>query len=100
VLYFRILKFPKPTRLLPGALEGISRFAHLVNIDFFRDLLATLKELIVKSNSSTSNDSAEVLEDESEKNIVVLSDPENLRHRLLCITTAFELLSGQGKQVI
>jgi len=39
VLYFRILKNPLPTPLLPGALQGISKYAHLVNIDFFKDLM-------------------------------------------------------------
>ncbi|KAG6818144.1 hypothetical protein H0H87_000049 [Tephrocybe sp. NHM501043] len=48
VLYFRIIKNPKPTPLLPTALHGISKFAHLVNIDFFKDLMAVLKELILR----------------------------------------------------
>ena len=33
-LYFRILKNPRRTLLLAPALRGISKFAHLVNIDF------------------------------------------------------------------
>jgi nucleolar complex protein 3 len=34
--YFRVLKFEPPaSNLLPPVLEGLSRFAHLVNIDFF-----------------------------------------------------------------
>ncbi|KAG8897066.1 hypothetical protein FRB99_008473, partial [Tulasnella sp. 403] len=48
VLYFSIIKNPRPTRLLSGALEGISRYAHLVNIDFFRDLLGVLKSLSLR----------------------------------------------------
>ncbi|QRW00048.1 nucleolar complex-associated protein [Ceratobasidium sp. AG-Ba] len=81
VLYFRILKHPTPTPLLPAALEGIARYAHMVNVDFFKDLLDVLKELIQRGTFAEG----EVGEDEV------------LRQRLLCISTAFELLSGQGE---
>lgn len=86
-LYFRILKMPistddqgrlpkeadkkKMEELLPAALEGLTRFAHLVNVDFFRDLLNVLKQVAAESSSS--------------------------RTQLLCIGTALDLLSGQGK---
>lgn len=86
VLYFSILKNPKPTPLLPGALQGISRFAHLVNVDFFKDLLKVLKDLIALEE--------EDMEDEMSK------DVREIQHRLLCIVTAFELLSGQGKSIV
>ncbi|KAJ7285869.1 nucleolar complex-associated protein-domain-containing protein [Mycena rebaudengoi] len=33
-------------RLLPAALRGIAKYAHLVNIDFFKDLLKVLKDLV------------------------------------------------------
>ncbi|KAG8977789.1 hypothetical protein FRB90_008681, partial [Tulasnella sp. 427] len=67
VLYFSIIKNPRPTRLLSGALEGISRYAHLVNIDFFRDLLAVLRQLIVRheKGDGTGDDS---LDEEIEEN--------------------------------
>ena len=35
VIYFRILKFPESSPLLPVALEGVANFSHLVNVDFF-----------------------------------------------------------------
>lgn len=35
VIYFRILKFPQSSPLLPVALEGVANFSHLVNVDFF-----------------------------------------------------------------
>lgn len=104
VLYFSILKSPHPTRLLSGALEGISRFAHLVNIDFFRDLLAVLKTLVLRHQEEygDSVDPAEGDEPEETDESHLPSDPsrrtaELLRLRMLCITTAFELLSGQGE---
>ncbi|CAE6414056.1 unnamed protein product [Rhizoctonia solani] len=90
VLYFRILKHPKPTPLLPAALEGISRYAHMVNVDFFKDLLQVLKELIERGHFHEE-------EEEEEAGHVSVQGSEVLRQRLLCISTAFELLSGQGE---
>lgn len=85
VLYFSILKNPHPTPLLPAALQGISKFAHLVNIDFFKDLMKVLKELITRDSvAADGEDTGQV-------------DARNIQHRLLCIVTAFELLSGQGE---
>ncbi|OBZ75212.1 Nucleolar complex protein 3 [Grifola frondosa] len=75
VLYFRILKNPRPTPLLPAALKGISKFSHLVNIDFFKDLMQG-------TATETSHDASEIA---------------MVQHQLLCIVTAFELLSGQGE---
>ncbi|KAK4685523.1 nucleolar complex protein 3, partial [Tremellales sp. Uapishka_1] len=86
VLYFSILKNPVRSPLLPAALEGISRFAHLVNIDFFRDLLNVLKKIIADQYETEDDD---------------VSDPVGMglrvRIRLLGIVTAFDLLSGQGE---
>jgi len=92
VLYFRILKHPRPTPLLPAALRGISKFAHLINIDFFKDLLQVLKDLILRDapGENPSNDSE----------TFVVDATTDIQHRLLCIVTAFELLSGQGSSFI
>ncbi|KAJ7109342.1 nucleolar complex-associated protein-domain-containing protein [Mycena epipterygia] len=84
VLYFRIIKNPRPTPLLPAALQGISKYAHLVNIDFFKDLLKVLKELVARE----ADDDEEVDEADASKDVHL---------RLQCIVTAFELLSGQGE---
>lgn len=78
MLYFSVLKNPSSTRLLPAALDGISKYAHLVNIDFFRDLMAVLKHLMEREQAADEEDS-------------------DIPLRLQCIVTAFELLSGQGK---
>jgi nucleolar complex protein 3 len=43
--YFRILKARAPA-LTGAALEGLARYAHLINQDFFGDLLEALKDLI------------------------------------------------------
>jgi nucleolar complex protein 3 len=87
-MYFRILKLPYRSPLLPGALDGLARFAHLINIDFFRDLLDVLRELTRDDAASEALDEAE---DDSQTN-----RRTGLRERLLCVVTAFELLSGQG----
>lgn len=88
VLYFRILKNPHPTPLLPAALRGISKYAHLVNIDFFRDLMQVLKRLIMQESDEIDSDARESRS---------VEQSEDIQHRLLCIVTAFELLSGQGQ---
>lgn len=85
VLYFRILKNRDPTPLLPAALQGISKYAHLVNIDFFKDLMKVLKGLLREPEE------AEVV-----NGTQGLNEARDIRQRLLCIVTAFELLSGQG----
>ncbi|KZT26233.1 nucleolar complex-associated protein 3 [Neolentinus lepideus HHB14362 ss-1] len=89
VLYFRILKNPMPTPLLPAALEGISKFSHLVNIDFFKDLMQVLKDLVVRDTEHTEPNNY----DEAG------SVEQNIRYRLACIITAFELLLGQGESL-
>ncbi|KAI0046095.1 nucleolar complex-associated protein 3 [Auriscalpium vulgare] len=90
VLYFRILKNPTPTPLLPAALLGISKFAHLVSVDFFKDLMKVLKGLVSRDSPG----------DEDVDDATPSHAPggyDDIRHRLSCIVTAFELLSGQGE---
>ncbi|TFY63968.1 hypothetical protein EVJ58_g2909 [Rhodofomes roseus] len=89
VLYFRLLKNPTPTPLLPAALQGISKFSHLVNIDFFRDLLQVLKGIMSRDPDGTDEDARRTDHD--------TSDSRSAQYQLLCIVTAFELLSGQGE---
>jgi nucleolar complex protein 3 len=93
-LYFRILKLDYRSPLLPAALEGLARFAHLVNIDFFRDLLEVLKGHIHKGTEQEDAGTDE----EDEVAIDALSNVRrnDTREKLLCVVTAFELLQGQG----
>ncbi|KAH9946186.1 nucleolar complex-associated protein 3 [Epithele typhae] len=98
VLYFSVLKNPRPTPLLPAALRGISRFAHLVNIDFFKDLLQVLKTLMTR-DADTDEDGAD---DATAGASAATAAPDGgrdiatVQHQLLCVVTAFELLSGQA----
>ncbi|EPT05997.1 hypothetical protein FOMPIDRAFT_1026864 [Fomitopsis schrenkii] len=89
VLYFRILKHGTPTPLLPAALQGISKFSHLVNIDFFRDLLQVLKGIMARDPDVQEADARRTDHDTSAS--------QSAQYQLLCIVTAFELLSGQGE---
>mmetsp|Transcript_17399 Transcript_17399/g.49076 ORF Transcript_17399/g.49076 Transcript_17399/m.49076 type:complete len:612 (-) Transcript_17399:255-2090(-) len=76
--YFRILKSHESElkrELLPPALEGLAKFAHLINIDTVIDLLDILKKLL-----------ADV-------------DTLPLEAALNCILTAFQTLQGPGKEM-
>lgn len=72
VLYFNILKERSRT-LMPATLEGLAKFAHLINADLFGDLLEVLREILSEQPG----------------------DDPNTRQTLLCVCTAFALLSGQ-----
>ncbi|XP_036937762.1 nucleolar complex protein 3 homolog isoform X1 [Acanthopagrus latus] len=71
LVYFRILKKAQKSVLLPAVLEGLANFAHLINLEFFDDLLNVLQSLI-QSGDLTN------------------------RECLHCIQTVFTILSGQG----
>ncbi|CAO1613721.1 unnamed protein product [Parajaminaea phylloscopi] len=110
VLYFSILKADSaPGSLLGAALEGLAKFAHRVNLDFFRDLLAVLREHVKtaraaglsRSTAHLADEDDEEEEDEEEEGTLTLEAEarrqDNLRKALLCLVTAFELLQGQGE---
>ena len=93
-LYFRIVKLEYRTPLLPSALEGLARFSHLVNVDFFRDLLEVLKKIIQRGGSGGAE---EVEAEEEDIEAGDLGPRNDMREKLLCVVTAFELLQGQGE---
>lgn len=82
--YFRILKLGK-SELMGAVLEGLARYAHLINQDFFGDLLEALKE-ITQAASGDDEESSEELD---------TPRPSMVREALLATQTAFTLLSGQ-----
>ncbi|OWF43118.1 nucleolar complex protein 3 homolog [Mizuhopecten yessoensis] len=69
--YFRILKGGVSSELLSAVLEGLAKFAHLINVDFFDDLFKVFDDLISSGELS-------------------------YRESLHCVQTAFIILSGQG----
>ncbi|KAM0461788.1 hypothetical protein ACHAO4_000973 [Trichoderma viride] len=87
--YFRILKMRAP-HLMGAVLEGLAKYAHLINQDFFGDLLEALKDLIRHSDDDTDADLAAENEDDDSVSMRNLT-----REALLCTVTAFALLEGQ-----
>lgn len=81
ITYFRILKL-RVAHLSGAVLEGLARYAHLINQDFFGDVLEVLRDLITEAESQQQEED----DDESRKAV---------RQTLLCITTAFAMLQGQ-----
>jgi len=80
VTYFRILKSTDLTtehiaELLPPALEGLAKFAHLINFETVVDLLGVLKTLLKRV------------------------DELPLDASLNCILTAFQTLQGPGREM-
>lgn len=71
-VYFRILKKEPNSKLLATTLEGLAKFAHCINLEFFADLVNVLNQIL---------------------------DQEDLgyREQLHCIHTVFVMLSGQGE---
>ncbi|KAK5850357.1 hypothetical protein PBY51_001245 [Eleginops maclovinus] len=71
LIYFRIMKKAQKSVLIPAVLEGLANFAHLINLEFFDDLLNVMQGLIQSGDLSP-------------------------RESLHCIQTVFTILSGQG----
>lgn len=95
VTYLRILKARVP-HLMGAVLEGLAKYAHLINEDLFGDLLEILKDLISNAKASLKADEEEEEEEEQgeeDESSKIIRD--STRESLLCITTAFALLEGQ-----
>jgi nucleolar complex protein 3 len=91
--YFRMLKARVP-HLMGAVLEGLAKYSHLINQDFFGDILEALKDMIRQSDST-----AEAMQDEEadqDKEDGEETAIRNIsRESLLCTVTAFTLLAGQ-----
>ncbi|KAK9294565.1 hypothetical protein QLX08_010869 [Tetragonisca angustula] len=70
-IYFRILKQVPNSKILSICLEGLAKFAHCINLDFYQDLVTAIDKLMEEGNI-------------------------NLKDQLHCIQCVFTLLSGQG----
>lgn len=97
VAYFRILKARSP-KLMGAVLEGLASYAHLINQDFFGDILEALRDIIATAEVSAAaaeNSDAEDSDDDDDE-----APARNLtRESLLCVITAFALLQGQDGAV-
>ncbi|KAF2993743.1 hypothetical protein E8E13_000717 [Curvularia kusanoi] len=95
VCYFRILKARSP-KLMGAVLEGLARYAHLINQDFFGDILEALRDIIATQEVSAAADVSEDEDAESDDDDDNEAPERNLsRESLLCVITAFALLEGQ-----
>ncbi|KAF8473991.1 nucleolar complex-associated protein-domain-containing protein [Kalaharituber pfeilii] len=99
-VYFRILKDKPQGGLMAATLEGLAKFAHLINIDFFTTLLTALKELILDSSALSSPyfppfTTTSTSQSDISSTLLHLQQSQPTREALLCTATAFALLSGQ-----
>ncbi|KAI8840332.1 CBF/Mak21 family-domain-containing protein [Chytriomyces cf. hyalinus JEL632] len=83
--YFRILKNAESSPLVPSVLEGLSHFGHLINVDFFADILALLKKITVSQYEQYATGT--------------VASSASAKTALHCIVAALLLLSGQGEAV-
>lgn len=90
--YFRVLKQRRPG-LIGAVLEGLAKYSHLINQDFFGDLLEALKDLIRHSEEDAAMEEERDGEIEEEEDDTVVRN--TTREALLCTVTAFALLAGQ-----
>lgn len=90
--YFRILKLRTP-HLMGAVLEGLQKYSHLINQDYFGDLLEALKDLIRGSQQPGGQLGDERNKGTEEDHLEVIRDTN--REILLCTATAFALLAGQ-----
>ena len=91
--YFRILK-ARPPHLMGAVLEGLARYAHLINQDLFGDLLEALREIVEHAEQADAQPDEE---DESLDATQPRRSRRNLtREALLSTQTAFTLLSNQN----
>ncbi|GMR60154.1 hypothetical protein PMAYCL1PPCAC_30349, partial [Pristionchus mayeri] len=71
-IYFSILRRMPTVALLQPVLEGLSKFAHLLNVEFFSDMIKCMEEII------------------DNKELSILDT-------LNCVNTVFIILSGDGQ---
>ncbi|EWC47035.1 hypothetical protein DRE_03797 [Drechslerella stenobrocha 248] len=91
--YFRILK-EKKAALMGATLEGLAKFAHLINVEFFADILAALRELVEDAQQEVDEEQ-DANDDASEAS---LRERNLRREALLCIVSAFSLLADQANE--
>ncbi|XP_050523958.1 nucleolar complex protein 3 homolog [Daktulosphaira vitifoliae] len=74
LIYFRILKTAPRSKLLSICLQGLAKYSHSINLEFYHDILTVLDAVIKKHQL-------------------------NVYEQLCCIKTIFVILSGQGSVI-
>lgn len=75
--YFRIIKHHRAANVLPEVLEGLAKFANLVNLELVLDLIACLQKMLLPDPDSTA-------------------PPLSLSSSLHCMLTVFQVLKIHG----
>ncbi|XP_075984659.1 nucleolar complex protein 3 [Anticarsia gemmatalis] len=70
-IYFRLLKTAPRSKLLAAALNGLAKFTHVINLEYYSDLVSILGHLITDELIGG-------------------------RERLLCVRTVLAILAGSG----
>ncbi|RKP09789.1 nucleolar complex-associated protein-domain-containing protein [Thamnocephalis sphaerospora] len=112
VTYFRVLKQGDTSPLLPAVLEGLAKFAHLISVDYFEDLLALLKRLMQVYHPDYKPDEKTLAERKNKRRNAKLQGGEmeteegedeiqgdKVRMPLLCLITSAQILSGHGEAI-
>jgi len=81
--------------LLHPLLSGLSKFGHLMSIEFFQDLLRTLTSLLNANKGEELLNNDIVMNDFAVPKKPLLGSYETLK----CVETVFSILSGQGDQL-
>ncbi|KAJ9578237.1 hypothetical protein L9F63_005536 [Diploptera punctata] len=71
-IYFRVLKKAPSSKILGITLEGLARYAHCINLEFYQDIVDVLNQLVEQESLG-------------------------YREQLHCVQTVFAILSGQGE---
>ena|SRR5579859_4278603 len=88
-LYFRVLKETRENAVLSATLDGIGKFARLINAEFFGDLLEVMRELLESWDKDEE-------EDKGQGRVTSEMQGYRVREKLVCLSTVFTLLANQG----
>ncbi|KAJ5042628.1 nuclear export protein Noc3 [Bipolaris maydis] len=89
------LKMARSAKLMGAVLEGLARYAHLINQDFFGDILEALRDIIATAELTAAAAAMDDDDDASEDDDNEAPERNLTRESLLCVITAFALLEGQ-----
>jgi nucleolar complex protein 3 len=87
------------------AVLNLERYSHLINLDFFPDLVNVLHNLATQALAEDVSDDSDVMDDEeSDSGRGEDSGPAETKRlspwqALHCVKTAFSVVSGQGKSL-
>ena len=110
ITYFRIVKAIQQTTttqsqyyknamtLLPYALEGLAKFAHLIHIDTVLDLMELIKTLLLQQmeDFDCNNEDNKPKQHQDQQHLQLHLSMQTICH---CVLTAFKALGGPGRDL-